>query len=229
MDLVRFLAHDEASGETLVITLPTKTPGLRVEKTWDTTGMRATVSHDVVLEDVAVPDAAVAAKLPAGAPIRTPIFANIARWFLPLAASVYVGVAEEARAEALRSLGKARNSNSRDAALTDALIGEMETAYVTAVAVRDHVTRSIDPKPDDMEPVLPLAIAGKDAIVNNCILAVEKAVQIAGGGAYFKRSPLERLARDVRAARFHPPAAPVSMQIVGERVREAAERTAAAV
>jgi alkylation response protein AidB-like acyl-CoA dehydrogenase len=61
----------------------------------------------------------------------------------------------------------------------------------------------------------------KDAVINNAIAAVDKAVEIAGGRAYFRKSPLERLARDVRAARFHPPSAPISYQIAGQRLREA--------
>ena len=61
----------------------------------------------------------------------------------------------------------------------------------------------------------------KEAVVDNAIKTVEKAVEIAGGRSYFRKSPLERLARDVRAARFHPPSAPISYQMAGERIREA--------
>ena len=50
--------------EVLHIGIPMKTQGLRIEQTWRTMGMRNTASHDVVLEDVLVPDAAVAAKRP---------------------------------------------------------------------------------------------------------------------------------------------------------------------
>jgi alkylation response protein AidB-like acyl-CoA dehydrogenase len=41
---------------------------------------------------------------------------------------------------------------------------------------------------------------------------VNKAVEIVGGGAYFRRSRLERLWRDVQAAQFHP--LPESKQLV---------------
>jgi len=51
---------------------------------------------------------------------------------------------------------------------------------------------------------------------------VELAVDLAGGGAYFRRNILERLVRDVRAARHHPPAAPVSFQMLGRAARLAA-------
>ena len=57
---------------------------------------------------------------------------------------------------------------------------------------------------------------------------VARAVSIAGGKSFFRRSPLERLARDVQAARFHPPAAPVSYQIGarGAKAQELVERVA---
>jgi alkylation response protein AidB-like acyl-CoA dehydrogenase len=60
----------------------------------------------------------------------------------------------------------------------------------------------------------------KEIVVEQAIATVEKAVEIAGGRSYFRKSPLERLARDVRAGRFHPPSAPVSFQIAGQRGRE---------
>jgi alkylation response protein AidB-like acyl-CoA dehydrogenase len=44
----------------------------------------------------------------------------------------------------------------------------------------------------------------KTIVVNAIQTVVAKAVEIAGGAAYFRRHPLERLWRDVQAAQFHP-------------------------
>ena len=66
------------------------------------------------------------------------------------------------------------------------------------------------------------AILCRQLVMSHAVAAVDKAVELAGGRAYFRKSPLERLARDARARRFHPPAAPVSFQMVGERIRESA-------
>ena len=66
------------------------------------------------------------------------------------------------------------------------------------------------------------AIAINEIVVSHSIAAVEKAVEIAGGRSYFRKSPLERLTRDVQAGRFHPPSAPISFQIIGQFSREAA-------
>ena len=36
------------------------------------------------------------------------------------------------------------------------------------------------------------------------IAAVEKALELAGGSAFYRKNTLERLFRDIQAARFHP-------------------------
>jgi acyl-CoA dehydrogenase len=219
MDLLRVNARDTETGEFIVIAVPANAEGFEVLQTWDTTGMRATASHEVVLKNVTVPEAAVGARLPGWEPLRTPQYAAIARWFFPLMSSVYLGVAEEARELALKSLGTARNSSQRDGVLTDAMIGEMEIAFQTARSARDCLAPELAAAP---EPADVMRIGGvcKEIVVEHAIATVEKAVAIAGGGSYVRKSPLERLARDVRAGRFHPPAAPVMQQIIGSRVRE---------
>ena len=48
------------------------------------------------------------------------------------------------------------------------------------------------------------SLIAKTLVVWSVRTVVDKAVQIVGGGAYFRRSRLERLWRDVQAAQFHP-------------------------
>jgi alkylation response protein AidB-like acyl-CoA dehydrogenase len=222
MTILRLLARDTETGELLVVGVPRSAEGLTVVETWDTTGMRATASHDIVLENVRVPETAVGARLPAGVePARAAGIANVGRWFEPLASGVYLGIAEEARAEAYKAIGTGINSSNRHDVLTNVLIGEMEAEYMTARAIRDCVAADLDATPADMQQALATAILCKQTVTEHCIRVVEKAVEIAGGRSFFRKSPLERLARDVRAARFHPPSAPISFQMAGERFREA--------
>jgi alkylation response protein AidB-like acyl-CoA dehydrogenase len=222
-DVVRFLARDTDTGETLIVGVGTRTPGFKVVETWDTTGMRATASHDVVFESMEVPESAVGARIPADVkePLRGAVVPVFARWFHTMAAGVYIGIAEEAREEAYKALGTGINSAFREQALTDVMIGEMEAAYLTAVSVRDQVAAAIEEPPKDMQWCLMQTTLLKEIVVDRAIAVVEKAVELAGGRAYFRKSPLERLARDVRAGRFHPLSAPVSFQVAGQRGREA--------
>jgi alkylation response protein AidB-like acyl-CoA dehydrogenase len=221
MNVVRVQALDEETGDILIIGVPATAEGVSIVQTWDTTGMRATASHDVVFDSVFVPETAVGGKLAKGAPMRQVPMAGVAVWFLPLMSSVYLGIAEEARAEAYKALGTGVNSNSRENVLTHTLIGQMEADYMAAEATRDHVGGRLDRDREDFLTVVKDAILLKEVVTEKAIAVVDRAVQIAGGRAFYRKSPLERLARDVRAARFHPPATPTSYQMAGERYLEA--------
>ncbi|HEY7065785.1 MAG TPA: acyl-CoA dehydrogenase family protein [Chloroflexota bacterium] len=221
MDFVRVNALDTATGEILVCTVPAHAEGVRVVETWDTAGMRGTASHDLILENVLVPEAAVGARLPADGPMQHPALAGAVVWFLTLTASVYLGIAEEARAEGLKAIGRGANSTFRAAPLTDVLVGQMEAAYTTAQAVRDQLAERLDADRADAQAAVAQAILCKEVVTTQAATVVDLAVDLAGGRAYFRKSPLERLVRDVGAARFHPPATPTSYQMVGERVRQA--------
>jgi len=226
MDLVRVNARDTESGDFLVFSVPRAAEGVSVVETWDTTGMRATASHDLLMEDVRLPEAAMGGNLGKVEPMRAGPLANVGRWFLTLVSGVYLGIAAEARAEALKAIGTGVNSSHRNEVLTDVLVGEMEAAFLTARSVHETVARELDAFPGDMQPAVAKAILCKEIVTAKAVAVVDKAVEIAGGRAYFRKSPLERLARDVRAGRFHPPASPVSFQMAGERVREQAANTA---
>jgi alkylation response protein AidB-like acyl-CoA dehydrogenase len=183
--------------------------------------MRATASHDVVLEGVWVPEAAVGARLPADGPMRHPAMAGVACWFLCLVSSVYLGIAEEARAETYRALGRGRNSSFRAEALTDALVGEMEVEFGTAVAVRDQVVGALDTHRSDHQAALAQAILCKQVVTQHAARVLDRVRALAGGRSFFRSSPLERLGREMEAARFHPSATPTPLQMIGERARRA--------
>jgi alkylation response protein AidB-like acyl-CoA dehydrogenase len=116
MNVVRVQALDEETGDILICGVPTNLEGVEIVETWDTTGMRATASHDLVLENVLIPEASVGGKLLKGAPMRQVPMCAVATWFLSLMSSVYLGIAEEARAEAYKSLGSGINSTARSGA-----------------------------------------------------------------------------------------------------------------
>jgi alkylation response protein AidB-like acyl-CoA dehydrogenase len=222
MDVVRVNARDTQTDEILIVAVPARSVGVRVVETWDTMGMRASASHDVVFENVMVPAGAVGARIPPGQPLRHPALAGVGCWFLSLISGVYLGAAEEARAEAHRALGAGVNSSFRAAPLTDVLLGELEAEFLTATAVRDQVVDALDRDRSDVQAALARAVLCKEIVTARAVAVVEKATEIAGGRSYYRKSPLERLVRDVRAGRYHPPAAPISFQIAGERTRETA-------
>jgi alkylation response protein AidB-like acyl-CoA dehydrogenase len=70
--------------------------GLRIVETWDTMGMRATSSHDTLLEAVFVPDDRVALVCPAGFAGASPFHLGMFAWGMLGFAAVYLGVADRA-------------------------------------------------------------------------------------------------------------------------------------
>jgi acyl-CoA dehydrogenase len=189
------VTHDLEGGPT-VLHFPVPMSSVRVLDTWHTLGMRGSGSHDVVLEDVFVPDAAVGVRRPVNA--WHPLFHAIVMIALPLIYAVYVGIAEAARDVALREAR--RKGDVRDLEL---LVGEMETELALA---RGMHARMIDtaavstPGPDTTNTIaMARTLVGRAAI-----RTVEKAMEVVGGASFYRALSLERMFRDVQGARFHP-------------------------
>jgi alkylation response protein AidB-like acyl-CoA dehydrogenase len=195
----------ERGPEVLMMSIPTKSEGFEIVETWDTLGMRATSSHDVQLTDVLVTEAQIVGRRPWGkvdAILRTALV-----HFSPLASSVYYGVAAGARDEAVRTVqGRKRGDGqylSQDPTVQRQL-GLMEqklrVAWWTLLGALDEMGDDYSP---DETTVHAVQVA-KRLIMDEAVQIVELAMETAGGSSYFKRSPLERAYRDVRAGKFHP-------------------------
>lgn len=164
--------------------------------TWHTLGMRATGSHDLVLHQVFVPDAAIGARRPAGT--WHPLFHAIYMVAFPLVYSVYVGLAEAARELAVREAQKKRADPS-----VQYLVGEMDNELTTARLALGHMiatAKSASPSPETTNAVL----MGRTLAGRAAIRTVEKAMEVVGGMAFYRSVGLERIWRDVQAARYHP-------------------------
>ena len=188
---------DPESGPTVLhVAIPLDTPGLQRKDNWRTLGMRGTGSSDVVLENVFVPDAAVGIRRPAGR--WSPVWHVVATIALPLIYSVYVGVAEAARALALRQA-----AGRRQEAGAQQLVGLMETELATArMALRQMIEAAASGHmaiETTNEVMIGRTVAGQAAI-----RTVEVAMEVAGGAGFFRDLGLERLFRDVQGARYHP-------------------------
>jgi acyl-CoA dehydrogenase len=191
----------EGGGDPTVLHfgVPMRAEGVRIIETWRTLGMRATGSHDVALEGVFVPDASVVVRRlrrPAGG--WSPPFHLVFLIAFSLVYAVYVGVAEAARDRALALV-----QTKRDDVLVQLAVGEMDTELTVArLALRDVVEAgaSAAPSPQTTNRVaIGRSVAGRAAL-----RTVEKAVELAGGAGFYRALGIERLYRDIQAARFHP-------------------------
>ena len=190
--------HDDpADGPTVLhVAIPLDAPGLEIKDTWRTLGMRGTGSHDIVLDGVFVPDAAIGVRRPAGR--WSPAWHVVAMLALPLIFAVYVGVAEAARALAIRQAAGRRHD-----AGTQELVGRLENELAIAkMALRQMIDAAAGGRPGvetTNEVLIGRAVAGPAAI-----RTVELAMDVAAGAGFYRDLGLERLFRDVQGARYHP-------------------------
>ena len=196
--LVTSAIHDDPEkGPTVLhFAVPFKAEGVRRLDTWRVLGMRGTGSHDVVLEDVFVPDAAIVAR-------REPgkwhiLFHHIFALAFPLVYAAYVGVAEGARARALEI--------ARDKPKTHALTiaaGRLENAFMLAEMSLDRMITIAETEASGPERTSRAAIA-HTLTAQAAIETVERAMELVGGMSFYRDLGLERAFRDVQGARFHP-------------------------
>ena len=205
--LVTMAAYDDPAEGTVVLLMgiPTKSEGVRVVETWDTLGMRATASHDVQLDEVAVADAQVVVRRPWGK--IDPALRSAGVHFAPPVAAVYFGVAAAARDEAVRVVAARRTGDGQPLAAdptSQRLVGLMEQKLKVAWWALAGALAEIgdDYTPD--EETLGLVMLAKRQVVTEAVEVVGLAMEAVGGSAYFRRSPLERAYRDVQAGIFHP-------------------------
>lgn len=195
--LMTMAVLDAPEGPTVLhMALPLRGEGVRILDTWQTLGMRGTGSHDIELSGVLVPESAVTVRRPAGR--WHPVMHMVTLIAFPLIYAVYVGLAEAARDKAL-DLAAARKPSSD----LELILGEMETELAAArLALADMLAcaASEEPGPAASSRIM----TGRTLAGRAAIRTVEKAMEAAGGAGFYRRTGLERIFRDVQAARYHP-------------------------
>jgi alkylation response protein AidB-like acyl-CoA dehydrogenase len=201
--------------EVLHFSVPLAAAGVRLVETWDTLGMRGTASHDLVLEDVVVPAERIVARRPwgeLGAPLTV-----AAVHFAPVGGATYHGIAAAARDHAVAQVTAATRGTTPAAELARAqrqvglMDARLRVAWWSLLGALDQVG---DDLVADATAMATLMLAKREAV-----LAADEVVSLAmstvGGRAYFRRSPLERAYRDVRAGQFHPLTPEVTLTYAG--------------
>jgi alkylation response protein AidB-like acyl-CoA dehydrogenase len=203
------VAARSATDDTVVsqFLVPADTPGLVVEETWDSLGMRATSSHDVHL-DVVVP----AGTLLGGAEGLALLVAQVMpHWMVASYAAVYVGVAQSCVDECVvhcqaRGIGSLPNVRAR--------IGRADAAVAAARLVVEEAARRVVAAPGDTETNRWVwrakLLAGTTAME-----VAESMLEAAGTSATRRGHPLERLFRDARCGSLQPATSDVCADWLG--------------
>jgi acyl-CoA dehydrogenase len=191
--------NDPVEGlEVLHFPIPLSAEGIRIDRVWETMGMRGTGSHTVVLENVFVPQQSITLRRPCGR--YHPVWNVILTVALPLICAAYIGVAEAAAEKA-----RAAAVRKREEVLTQILIGEMENELATAQVAFESMVAGVNDL--DVEPGIHhanRALIRKTIVAESVQRVASKAVEASGGSGYFRAAGLERMLRDTHAAQFHP-------------------------
>jgi alkylation response protein AidB-like acyl-CoA dehydrogenase len=185
--------------EVLHFPVPMNAPGVSIMDDWRALGMRGTASHTVKLDDVFVAEAAIALRRPRG--VYHPVWNIVLTVAMPLIMSVYVGVAQKAAELAIGHVRRKKATKPH----VPSLIGEMNNDLVAAEVQLDDMLRianNLDFEAIDQNGHA--ILARKTNVANAAIRTVTRAMEIVGGEGFYRAFGLERLFRDIQAARYHP-------------------------
>lgn len=187
--------------------VPGDAPGLSVEPTWDSLGMRATSSHDLHL-DVTVPAGALLGGVEG---LALAVAALMPHWMVASYAAVYVGVAQAAVDAAVEHVN-ARGLDGLPA--VRARIGRADAAVAAARMAVFEAARRVDEAAGDEETNRWVWRAKLLAGTTAADVAASM-LEAAGTSASRRGHPLERLYRDARCGSLHPATSDVCADFLG--------------
>ncbi|MCR0982177.1 acyl-CoA dehydrogenase family protein [Roseomonas populi] len=194
-----FARTDEEAPRTGLFLLPMRAPGVRIVETWDQAGLRASGSHDVLMNEVLIPDDhALDLRVPEDWNGRD---ADAAAWNTLLIAALYTGVARAARDWLIRFL---RNRVPANLGQPLATLPRMQEAVGRIEALILTNERLVGSAAREETTAAELGLV-KTVAAENAVAAVQEAVALCGNHALARSNPLERHLRDVLCARIHTP------------------------
>jgi len=194
---------DEITPQVGIWLVPRHSAGIRVIESWDHLGMRASGSHEVVLEDVEVPLNHAVDTYPIDHPPSpdSEKIRSFANQNAALLSAVYDGVAQSARNWLLSwlqqrvpsGLGKPLASLSR----VQEIVGKIEALLLVNQSLLQQVaTQGLSSEQANLAKV---------TITENAIEVVSKSLELTGNHGLSRHHPLERHYRNVLCGRVHTP------------------------
>ncbi|WP_411552890.1 acyl-CoA dehydrogenase family protein [Paenibacillus lautus] len=213
------IEHSEKVGAFLV----RSGPGVKVEETWNTMGMRATGSHDVILEDVFVPDTEVIR----GPDYEKPEFPVPTEGILLHIPACYMGIAYAARNFAI-DFARHHQPNSLTVPIAELpnvqrQVAQIEVDLLTARSYLYQTADRWDKEAENRAALKPELGLAKYVVTNAAVRIVDQAMRIVGGLSLSRKLPLERMYRDVRAGLHNPPMDDVVLTNLAKRALSEAE------
>lgn len=182
--------------------------GFEIKDDWDALGQRASQSCTTVLDGAHAPADRVVRRLDPG-PNPDPLIFGIFACFELLLAAVYTGIGQRAIDVAVQTVAK-RTSLKNDGAPyahDPDIRWRLAHAGIALDALYPQIStlaQDVDRLADHGAMWFPRLSAVKVRATETAKDVVDAAIRVSGGGAYFNRSELSRLYRDVLAGLFHP-------------------------
>ncbi|RXZ82539.1 acyl-CoA dehydrogenase [Paenibacillaceae bacterium] len=201
-------------------------PGVQVKETWNTMGMRATGSHDMILENVFVADSFMIRGREDEA-AKPPVPTEGTMLHIP---ACYIGIAYGARNFAL-DFARQHKPNSLTVPIIELpsiqrQIAQIELDLITARSFLFQTADRWDKEPDNRVALRVELGLAKYIATNAAIRVVDQAMRIVGGLSLSRAYPLERMYRDVRAGLHNPPMDDIALQNLANRAIDEAKARA---
>ena len=187
---------------TLYLQVAKEAPGVTFQGDWDPMGMRATVSRDMLLQDVFVPDEAEV--LPPG------LFGALYNAFPHLSpltfSATFLGLTQAAYDYAIAYLtGKVPGAPALQTEATAKGHALAEMLFATEAARALYYRAISEARVDAPLAAVQRARAAHVTVQRSVVTVTQEAIRVCGGRALLKRYPLERYARDARAGALMRP------------------------
>ena len=192
----------EATGEVGDFIVDTDLEGASVDETWNSVAMRASGSHDFIMEDVRVNDEDLVS-------FRTPGKKDPSGWLLHIPAC-YLGIAKAAQTAAVE-FASTYSPNSIKGTISELpnvqeKLGRIEMAVMEADAFLYTAAKEWDDStPGERNKMGAKLGAVKTSIVNKAVEIVDLSMRVVGAKSLNADNELQRHYRNVRAGLHNPP------------------------
>ncbi|PKF29797.1 acyl-CoA dehydrogenase [Macrococcoides caseolyticum] len=190
-------AYDTEASAMGFYYVPADSVGIEIVDTWDTLGMRATASHDVIFNDVKINE-------------RNRVEINKEKhanpWLMHIPA-VYLGLAQRALDEAVK-FSKTYQPNSLQTAISELphIQDKLAKMEMLMMQSRHFIYHACDMHLEGKTEHLGLTFQlSKHIIVNNGLEIIDLAMRVLGAKSLERTRILERILRSMRAGLHNPP------------------------
>ncbi|GGB08502.1 acyl-CoA dehydrogenase [Macrococcus hajekii] len=204
-------AYDEETGGLSFFYIPRETTGCEIKETWDVIGMRATASHDLILNDVFVPD-------------RYRVEWSREKqenpWLL-LIPAVYLGIAQGAADDAT-DFALQHSPDSIEGVIADiphieTKLGQIEFEMMTS---RHFLYQAAQLHVEGKSNLLATYGVAKVQVLNKGIAVTDLAMRIIGGQSLNTSGLIERRYRSIRAGLHNPPMEDAVMNQLANKIKK---------